>query len=324
MKAEIQENATILVVDDDPTNLQVLLDQLKNSGFRILIAQDGEGALRQVDFAKPDLILLDVIMPGIDGFETCRRLKQNDASKDIPVIFLTAFSDPVDKVKGIEAGGVDYLTKPFDGLELLARVTTHLELRRYRKELEQTNRELQQAHKALLESRKQVELATKIDPLTQLSNRRDMLEKIRYEKIRFERNQKPFVLAICNLDNFKEFNDTFGHDCGDFVLVSVTCMMRSLVRKQDQIARWGGEEFLFLFPETDLEGGRVICEKIRKKIATHSYQYKEQGLLITGSWGVSVFNNFNMPIEDCIKKADHALYLGKERGKNCVVLSDPS
>jgi diguanylate cyclase (GGDEF)-like protein len=315
------ENATILVVDDNPKNLQVLLDYLKESGFRPLIARNGEGALRQAEFAKPDLILLDVIMPsGIDGFETCRRLKAYETTKEIPVIFLTALSDAVDKIKGIEAGGADYVTKPFNGLELLARIETHLELSRYRKELKQTNRELRQANESLLESRKQLELAAKTDPLTQLPNRREMLDRIQYEKTRFERNQKVFTLALCDIDDFKRVNDISGHDCGDFILVSISCLMRSMVRKQDHLARWGGEEFLFAFPETDFAGSRIICEKIRKRIAEHVFQYQDQQLSITITFGASVFTDYSMDIEACLKKADQALYKGKEQGKNCTVL----
>lgn len=322
MKPEEITEASILVVDDSPTNLYVLLDYLRTSGFKTLIARSGEGALRQATFARPDLILLDVMMPDMDGFETCRRLKQKEALKDIPVIFLTALTETVEKIKGMEAGGVDYVTKPFDGLELLARVKTHLALSRYREELKRSNRELQQANEALVKAHKQLELVAKTDSLTQLSNRRDMLDKLEYEKIRFERSQRPFVLILCDIDHFKRFNDTYGHDCGDFVLVSVANSMQSIGRKQDWVARWGGEEFLLLLPETDLNGGGIFAEKIRRTIAEHSYQYKEQDLSITMTFGVSVFDDYALEIDECIKRADRALYKGKEQRRNCVVLFD--
>ena len=315
----IEEKSTIMIVDDQPENVKLLIAYLKKSGFRISVAQSGEEAIKRVKRVMPDLVLLDVKLPGIDGFETCRRLKANETTKEIPVIFLTALADAIDKVKGIEAGGADYVTKPFEGLELLARIKTHLELSRYRKKLEQTNQELRQANEALLESRKQLELAAKTDPLTQLPNRREMLERIRYEKIRFERSQNVFTLALCDIDNFKQVNDTFGHDCGDFILVSIAGLIRSMIRKQDHLARWGGEEFLFAFPETDVKGGKVVCEKLRETITEHAYQYKNHTISITITFGLSVFGDYSMEIEECIKKADQALYRGKKHGKNCVV-----
>ena len=324
MKTEQQQSAIILVVDDNPMNLQVLIEHLKASGYRTLVARSGEGALRQMKFAVPDLILLDVMMPpGIDGFETCRRLKADSATKDVPVIFLTALSDSVDKVKGIQVGGVDYVTKPFDGMELLARVRTHLELCRYRKALKFSNDKLQKANEALMETQKQLELAARIDSLTQLSNRRDMLEKLQYEKIRFERNQRPFALVLCDIDNFKTFNDTYGHDCGDAVLVAVSRTMRTIIRKQDQVARWGGEEFLFLLPETELEGARVVSEKLREKIEHTQFHYNRQILYITMTFGVSVFDEYDIELDNCIKRADQALYQAKLKGRNRVAVYEP-
>jgi two-component system sensor histidine kinase/response regulator len=136
--------ATILLVDDSPTNLHVLLSYLKDSGFETLIARSGEGALRQVEYAQPDIILLDVMMPGIDGFETCRRLKNNEATREIPILFMTALSDTVDKVRGFEAGGVDYITKPLQHEEVLARINTHLMIRNLQKQLQEKNRELRE------------------------------------------------------------------------------------------------------------------------------------------------------------------------------------
>jgi diguanylate cyclase (GGDEF)-like protein len=315
-------NATILIVDDHPTNLQVLLDSLQNSGYRTLIARNGEGAIKQAAFAQPDLILLDVMMPGIDGFETCQRLKQQDVTCDIPVIFMTALVETVDKVRGFEAGGVDYITKPFDQAELLARVKAHLELRRYQGELQRSNQQLAKANAELQEAQQQLELAARTDPLTQLSNRRDMIEKLDYEKVRHKRSQQAFALILSDIDDFKMFNDTYGHDCGDFILVSVADVMRSMLREQDQLARWGGEEFLVMLLETDLQRAGIVAEKIRETIATNLFLYKGLQLSVSMTFGVSVFDTFEKSIDGCIKKADLALYRGKDHGKNRVVLFD--
>ncbi|NJN85256.1 MAG: hybrid sensor histidine kinase/response regulator [Leptolyngbyaceae cyanobacterium SL_7_1] len=135
---------TVLLVDDNPTNLGLLFDALKDSGFKLLAAEDGEAALAQVSYFKPDIILLDVMMPGLDGFETCQRLKQNPQTQDIPVIFMTALSETVDKVHGFSVGAVDYITKPFQTAEVLARLHTHLAIQRLQRQLQAQNQRLQQ------------------------------------------------------------------------------------------------------------------------------------------------------------------------------------
>ncbi len=132
----VEKQDTILIVDDNPTNLGVLFDYLRGAGFKVLIAEDGNGALQRAKYAEPDIILLDVLMPGIDGFETCRQLKQNDKTRDIPVIFMTALTETVDKVKGFQLGAVDYVTKPLQYDEVLARIATHLTIRKQNKELD--------------------------------------------------------------------------------------------------------------------------------------------------------------------------------------------
>src|SRR4028119_1671330 len=160
MSQENFNKGVIVIVDDKPTNLGVLFDFLTDSGFRVLVAQDGESAIQKVEYAHPDLILLDVMMPGIDGFETCRRLKANESTQDIPVIFMTALSDTVDKVKGFTLGAVDYITKPVQQEEVKARVTTHLTIRNLQKRLQAQNLQLQQEIKEKQqaeESRQQAE-----------------------------------------------------------------------------------------------------------------------------------------------------------------------
>ncbi len=156
------------------------------------------------------------------------------------------------------------------------------------------------------------------DPLTKLLNRRNILEKLKDEVVRYERHRKPFVIAIADIDDFKLFNDKYGHDCGDYILVEVANKMKSSLRKQDFVARWGGEEFLIVLIETDLNNGRTVIEKIRRIIAEEIYRYQELELSVTMTFGISQFDD-SMDIDACIKKADIALYKGKTNGKNCVV-----
>src|SRR4028119_1416420 len=140
----VPTQATILIVDDTPANLGVLFDFLAEAGFKVLIAQGGKSALQKVEHTAPDLILLDIVMPDIDGFETCQRLKAKDATKDIPIIFMTALSETVDKVKGLQLGAVDYITKPLQHEEVLARITLHLDLRNLNRQLQEKNLQLEQ------------------------------------------------------------------------------------------------------------------------------------------------------------------------------------
>ncbi|MBF0100122.1 MAG: diguanylate cyclase [Desulfobacterales bacterium] len=316
------ESPTILIVDDYPINLRVLLDSLKGSGCKPLVARNGESALKQADFAKPDIILLDVMMPGIDGFETCRQLKQQESTKQIPVIFMTALSETIDKIKGFEVGGIDYITKPFDATELIARIRVHLELKRAREELEYMNQQLYKTNQKLLEYQEQLEILARIDPLTQLSNRRDILERIEKEKKRSERNLVPFSVVITDIDNFKTINDTYGHDCGDHVLVTISNIFRSIVRKQDHVARWGGEEFLLVLVETDGNHAQLFSERLREAITSHEIMYHDHHFCVTMTFGICECQDISTHMDTCLKHADRALYAGKKNGKNCVMLFD--
>ena len=164
----------------------------------------------------------------------------------------------------------------------------------------------------------ELEKIAKTDPLTQLPNRRAVLENIDYEIIRFRRNAEPFTLVISDIDDFKKVNDTYGHDAGDKVLVSLSKLMTKTIRKQDICARWGGEEFLFLLPGTDHKGGEIISEKIREKIESSAIKYEDDSLQITMTFGLCTFSD-ELTIDECITRADKALYEGKRIGKNQIV-----
>ena len=315
MEAEVKPGSKgfILVVDDVAHNLQVLCNILGKQQYKLAVARSGQQALDMMEKISPDLVLLDVMMPEIDGFEVCRRLSGSPRTRHIPIIFLTAKTDTESVIRGFETGAVDYVTKPFNSAELLARVNTHLELKYTREELIGKNKELTRAKKRL-------EAAARTDPLTLLSNRREILENIERERIRYERSGRTFTLLLGDLDNFKQFNDRYGHDCGDFLLVQVAKIMKSLVRKQDSVARWGGEEFLLLLPETNLEGGYTTAEKIKSAISGPSFIYNGISLNVSITFGVSMFGCTCTPeVDDCIKTVDMAMYEGKQQGKNCVI-----
>lgn len=168
---------------------------------------------------------------------------------------------------------------------------------------------------------KKMEELARTDPLTKLFNRRYFLEKLEEEKNRCARSVKPFSIVLIDVDHFKAFNDSYGHNCGDFVLQSIASTMKETIRKQDIIARWGGEEFIILLPETSIEGCKIVAEKIKQKIATQVYTYQEKDLSVTITAGIAMHNN-DYSIDECIKKADDALYKGKKHGRNEVVIAD--
>jgi len=181
------------------------------------------------------------------------------------------------------------------------------------------NKELQVKNEQLRIVNSKLEEVARTDPLTMLSNRRDMLEKIEYETSRFNRSKKPFVIIISDIDFFKLINDKYGHDGGDYVLVNLSRMFRKTMRKQDIIGRWGGEEFIFLLPETDLLGGRKLAEKLRLIIENHPFMYNGNQMNVTMTFGVSVYASGTKSIDQVINRADEHLYKGKRKGRNCVV-----
>ena len=204
----------ILIVDDNPENIAVLFEFLTKQSLEVLIAQDGESALQIAKEEQPYLILLDILMSGMNGFETCQHFKADSDLSDIPVIFITALSDTASKLKGFEMGGVDYITKPFELEEVLARVKTHLTIYHLQRELRAKEEELEKANQQLRA------LAT-IDELTQIANRRSFNERFHYEWHRLKRERLPLSLIMGDIDYFKQYNDTFGHLAGDHVLLVV-------------------------------------------------------------------------------------------------------
>lgn len=302
---------SVLIVDDNPTNIVVLRKTLETQGLIISMAYCGEEALKMTAHSAPDLILLDIIMPGIDGYETCRRLKRDKATQAIPVLFITAMAKIEDIVKGFAVGGADYITKPFCLEEVISRVQTHLTLEKLIKEKKQQTQLI-----------KRLDTLARHDPLTDLSNRRDAMEKIEREQLRFKRFDKPYSLIMMDIDNFKKINDKHGHNAGDCVLQKTAKLLRSNTREIDILSRWGGEEFLIVLPETRLEGAVFMAEKIREGLATLTISYNEITLNITASFGVNCHADSEMSIEDMMIIADRRLYLAKEMGRNKVVSAE--
>jgi diguanylate cyclase (GGDEF)-like protein len=299
-QVEVTNKPKILVVDDMPINITIL-DKILNPEYEILSAASGKEALEMAYRQIPDLILLDVVMPEMDGFEVCKKLKHDDKTKDIPVIFISANTQEEDESRGFEAGVVDYITKPVRATIVKARVRLQLELKSARDHLKS--------------------LST-IDGLTQVANRRKFDETMENEWRRNRRNQHPISLIMMDIDFFKAYNDHYGHLAGDECLKTMAREISAMARRPaDLFARYGGEEFVLLLPEVDIKGAGFVARQVQEIVKTvgvpHAYSLIAE--YVTLSMGVATL----VPQEgqahyDLIYAADKLLYLAKQNGRNQI------
>ncbi|WNG44960.1 diguanylate cyclase [Archangium minus] len=317
---------TILLVDDDPANIQHVREGLASHGYRFREAHDGTEALRSIREVRPDLIIMDVEMPRLGGVEVCRIIKANGGEGGfgfIPVILVTA-RQAAGKVEGLELGADDYLVKPFDMLELSARVKSMLRLKVLQDALVEKNRELDRANKELAQKREELLALTRIDALTGLYNRRYFEERLTEEFIRSTRYRSPLSLVMLDIDHFKKLNDNYGHPFGDEVLRTVARTVRSKLREVDFVARYGGEEIIALLPETGPKEALGACERVREAIASLQLEHRAQDgtrqqVRCSASLGVaSVPAKSILALEELLRVADVCLYEAKGAGRNCV------
>ena len=296
--------ATLLVVDDAPGNIRVLRNLLRDEA-RILFATSGKDALSTARSAQPDLILLDVMMPDMDGYEVCRALKADPATRAIPIIFVTGLAETTDETTGLEAGAIDYITKPFVPAIVRMRVRNHLALRRATTELQVLNGELRR-------------LAT-TDALTSVSNRRHFFEQVDEEMQRMRRYRHGAALFMLDLDHFKKLNDTYGHDVGDRALVMAAATVRQTLRNHDLFGRLGGEEFAGFLPETDYDKAVGVCERLRELIGIIEVPTARGTARLSASIGVVAIDAEQESADSALKRADQAMYAAKQGGRNRVV-----
>lgn len=296
----LPERPRLLVVDDQPINIRALY-QMFRTDHEVFAATSGQQALAICQDVAPDLILLDIEMPHMDGLETCRRLKADPATADIPVIFVTAQSEPADETRGLNAGAVDFISKPVNPAVVRARVKTHLTLK---------------AQSDLLRS------LVFIDGLTGVANRRRFDEALQVEWQRCRRNQLPLTLLMIDIDHFKRYNDRYGHPAGDACLQRVAaCLKARLGRAHDLVARYGGEEFACLMPECDLAAGHAKAAELREAVMALGIPHDRSPTagVITISLGVaSRVPHGPDGAAALVQQADAALYTAKHEGRNRV------
>ncbi len=306
----------ILVVDDNEDNRELLTAHLESRGYVIETAPDGQSALEAIEALPPDLILLDVMMPKMNGMEVVRRLKGNKLLPFIPVILQTALDTTDDIVQGFDAGADDYIAKPINFRELEARVKSLLRIQTLQIELAARERDLSLVNDRLL-------AVSRVDGLTGVDNRRFLEERLHEMWIHSQRLYEPLAVVMCDIDHFKQVNDKYGHQAGDVVLKQFANVLSSAVREIDRVGRYGGEEFLLILPGTVLDAAVTFAERVRREVEAHSFTYAGGTLHRTMSCGVAAWPHPRVTNQDAlVKAADDALYVAKETGRNRVIRFD--
>jgi len=289
----------VLIIDDSQDALRMAAARLKTEDVEILCADGGPEGIKTAYREKPDLILLDVDMPELSGFDVCRALKGDPELNKIPVIFLTGSATPQDKINGLDLGAVDYVTKPFDAFELRARVRAALRTKRLQ--------DLLAAH-------------ANIDALTGLANRRALTERLNQEWTRIRRYGGRVSFVMADIDHFKAVNDTYGHSVGDRLLREVAKAIASQCRKIDFPARYGGEEFGIVVPGAAAAGVACLAERCRRKVEEIKFASGTETIRATATFGVADTSDADS-IESLIHAADEAMYEGKQAGRNTVTVA---
>lgn len=295
----------VLAVDDNPVNRLLITKVLKTGGYNYDILADSHEVLSNLAKNSPDLILMDLMMPQIDGLELCVQIKSNPKFQKIPIIFLTASQDKEDLLQAFNLGAVDYVLKPFHHQELLARIKTHLDLKRTRDELE----------KALNE----VEILATIDFMTNIPNRRYFVSLVEREFSLAIRKKRLFAVLMIDIDFFKKINDVYGHRIGDKAIKSVANEIMTMLRKEDLAARWGGEEFVVFLSDANQKDAMIVGERIREKIHQLCLEIEDKKIKMTVSVGVTTFHCQDQTFDDVLHRADLGLYEAKHNGRNKVV-----
>ncbi len=295
----------------------VLRARLEARGYLVDSAEDGQEALEKIHASPPDLVLLDVMMPKIDGMEVARRMKSDRSLPFIPVIMQTALDSTESMVQGLDAGADDYISKPINFRELEARVKSLLRIQALQRELADRERQLSDANDRLLSM-------SRTDALTGLDNRRHLGERLHEMWELSTRLQEPLSIVMCDIDHFKRVNDEHGHQAGDAVLQQFAALLKADAREIDRVGRYGGEEFVLILPGTVVEAAVTFADRLRAAVEDHVFDLGNGDTLQrTMSCGVAAWPH---PLiqnqEGLIRAADEALYVAKETGRNRVIRFD--
>ncbi len=305
--------ARVLVVEDSPAQAEWLSRVLSREGYAVTACGEGREAIRRVRTDPPDVVLLDMILPDMDGLEVLRILKAHAADRFVPVIVLSVKADLDSRVTGLCIGADDFLAKPFADAEILARTAAMLRIKTLQDQLRATKTEL--------------EKLSITDGLTGLYNRRHFEERLHHEFQRSQRYSDPVSLIMLDLDHFKHVNDRYGHPCGDEVLRETGRLIRESIREPDICARYGGEEFAVILPKTHLQGALAVAQRVFSRLSKKRYSVEapdsgqQEELRVTASLGIAFYPSKDVTgPEQLLKFADEALYRAKSEGRNAICL----
>lgn len=304
----------VLIVEDNPVSCKRLEKLLQDEGYDTETACDGVEALEKLQEKFYPIVITDWVMPRMNGLQLVEEIRKRDFSGYVSIMFITAMDSKDDIITGLKAGADDYLTKPFNEAEMIARLNNVKRVLRLERSLKGANEEIFQM--------------TISDPLTMVYNRRYIFDNLPSEIFRSRRYKHPLSLIMCDIDHFKKVNDIYGHKVGDNVLVSFAdCLKGSSRLNVDWVSRYGGDEFLLVLPETDVEGAKILADRLRGIVeAQKIHSCKDKDLPVTASFGVSGFDKIphsDIAVEAFIDQADRMLYAAKNGGRNMVVVSPP-
>lgn len=306
----MRRDLEILLVEDSRTQALKFQLMLENQGYHVKVAQNGLEAMNMLLSNHISIVITDWVMPEMDGSELCRAIRQHDFGGYVYIILLTARDSKTDIIEGLKAGADDYLTKPVDDAELMARLTTAERIITLEKTLKKRNQE--------------IALLSITDPLTKVFNRGYLNDHFPISFKRAVRYRLPLSIIICDIDHFKKVNDQYGHQVGDKVLITfVNCLNKALRKDLDWMARYGGEEFIIILPETEFAGAKAAAERFRMLVAEQSVPTEKAVIKITASFGIAALalgkDATHLESDEMIKLADRCLYEAKEKGRNKTI-----
>ncbi|HWL93291.1 MAG TPA: diguanylate cyclase [Phycisphaerae bacterium] len=323
-----QNKKKLLVVDDDPQQLAIMQRLLSSGEHDVLTAGSGAEAMGIILGEEPRIVITDWFMPGMDGIQLCKTLRQHEGVRFVYIIVMTAQGGEECMVQALDAGADDFVRKPLKQAELLARlraadriVCAESDLAKRTRELHRTNAEMALTHQKLNKANEQLRRMATTDELTGLLNRREAMSRIEQFWASMERYDQIFSCIMLDIDFFKKFNDTHGHAAGDKVLKTTAQVLRSTCRKTDLVSRVGGEEFLILCPGVGADGAKICAEHLRAAVEKTAIEYEGTPMLITASLGVAGGSKLYENSDALIKAADEALYASKAAGRNRVTVA---
>lgn len=313
-----------LVVDDIPDNVKLLTYDLQDAGYDVVSATNGKEAMRIIQDVGPQIVLSDWMMPEMDGLELCQAIRNSDLASYTYIIMLTAHSDQCRLVEAFDAGADDFLAKPFEGPELLARVQAGSRIVALEEELARDRLALHKMNAELCILNDKLERWATTDDLTALGNRREGMRYLDECWATTKRHGQSLSCLILDIDHFKACNDQFGHSTGDRILRGTADVLRNATRAGERTFRIGGEEFLVVCPSTDSEAATITAERLRAEVESNTIPHKGGTFKVTISVGAASLTEAHDTAEDLLGAADRALYAAKAAGRNCVVADNPT